>query len=125
MIRKVDRPCKYFRCGPTDATASACDNCDAALVQDRVSGLVQRGVRSIIELVSDSGGVGIGSQWRGPSGSGSKRHRFIKYTGKLGRGLVVDEEREERESSAGNVRVPGVFVRFQSPGVPGDASDWR
>lgn len=40
---------------------------------------------------------------------------LIKYTGESRRGWTVDEE-EERESSAGKIRVPWVFVRFQGPG---------
>ena len=39
-IRNVYTLCKFPCCGSTNSAAGACDNCDTALVQDRVSGLV-------------------------------------------------------------------------------------
>ena len=39
-ISETDALCELFCCSSTNAAASACDNSDAALVQDRVSGLV-------------------------------------------------------------------------------------
>lgn len=39
-ISEIDALCKLFCCSTTDAAAGACDNRNAALVQDWVSGLV-------------------------------------------------------------------------------------
>lgn len=48
VIRKADPLCEFFCCGLTDATASTGDDRDTTFVQDRVGGLVERGVCGII-----------------------------------------------------------------------------